>query len=520
MKTNLLTILVVLLAALALGACTSGGGAQGQLAQATEAGTGTPPSNSLTPILITITATPLPSATPVPPPPTVTPPPANTPTATATPPAFTPTPTLTPAPSKPQAEVVSPEINVRQGPGVAYPAMATAKAGDLLDVTGVNAARDWLQVTLADGKTGWVSGKPDYTRVQGSLDGVAIVAVAPPPQPAPGAASAAGGVSGGKLVFMANSGGDIYIINADGSGLRRLTGGIDPALSPDGRQVAFARWDDIQRGALGSVWVVNADGSGERAVLGEVHQPKSPTWSPDGKQLAINMQQGGWTTTIKECGNPGEVPPNAKHVEPVFEPDGTFDKVCWKLAANPFWGLRMINVAAGTFEDLPHATHSFGPTWDPRNNWRLVYRGDLGLVQLDMGKSANSTFTDDVDDHTPVFSPDGSRLAVSYMQHDHWEIHVMNADGSGRARLTETPLSDIVDQQLAGLTPRSWNNVAPTWSPDGSQIAFLSDRGGKWAIWVMNADGSNQHPMFAPDTLKGINFQYNGVDERMLSWGR
>jgi len=182
--------------------------------------------------------------------------------------------------------------------------------------------------------------------------------------------------------------------------------------------------------------------------------------------------------------------------------------------------LRMIDVAAGTFEDLPRDTHSFGPTWDPRNSWRIVYRGDKGLVQLDMGKSTTVAFTDDVADHTPVFSPDGSRLAVSYMQHDHWEIHVMNGDGSGRARLTETPLSAIVDQQLAGLTPRSWNNVAPTWSPDGSQIAFLSDRSGQWEIWVMNADGSNQRSMFAPGTLKGTNFQYFGMDERMLSWGR
>jgi dipeptidyl aminopeptidase/acylaminoacyl peptidase len=517
MKTKLLTILTVILAALAVVACTSGGGTQGGVAQTTGTETATSAPNSLTPVLITITATPTPSATPAPPAPTATPPDTVTPTATASPSAPTPTPT----PSSPQAEVVSPEINVRQGPGVAYPATTTAKAGDLLDVTGVNAARDWLQVTLADGKTGWISGKPDYTRVQGSLDGVPVVAVAPPPQPAPGAASQAGGAGGGKLVFMANSGGDIYIINADGSGLRRLTGGIDPALSPDGSQVAFARWIDIQRGALGSVWVIKTDGSGERVVLDEVHQPKSPTWSPDGKELAINMQQGGWTDNLyNKCGNPGEVPPDARHVQPIFEPDGTFDKVCWKMPPNPFWGLRMIDLAAGTFEDLPRDTHSFGPTWDPRNSWRIVYRGDKGLVQLDMGQSTTTAFTDDVNDHTPIFSPDGSRLAVSYMQHDHWEIHVMNADGSGRARLTETPLSDIVDQQLAGLTPRSWNNVAPTWSPDGSQIAFLSDRSGKWEIWVMNADGSNQHPMFAPDTLKGINFQYNGVDERMLSWGR
>ncbi len=48
----------------------------------------------------------------------------------------------------------------------------------------------------------------------------------------------------GKLVFMTGSGGELYVINVDGSGLRRLTGGIiDPVLSPNGQQVAFTRWD-------------------------------------------------------------------------------------------------------------------------------------------------------------------------------------------------------------------------------------------------------------------------------------
>jgi hypothetical protein len=513
MKTKLLTILMVLLTALALVACASGGGAP-----AAATATAVPPQSSAgdKAQAAAPAATARPTATPLPPPPTITPSPTAVPPATATP-APTQPPTPTPAPSNPRAEVVSPEINVRQGPGVAYPATTTAKAGDLLDVIGVNAAHDWLQVTLADGKTGWISGKPDYTRVQGSLDGVAVVAVAPPPQPAPGAAS---GVRGGKLVFMTGSGGDIYIINADGSGLRRLTSGIDPILSPDGSQVAFARWNDDQRGALGNVWVINADGSGERAVLGDVAQPKSPTWSPDGKQIVINMQQGGWLDTIRQCGQAGNIPPGAFDIKPVFESNGQFDKLCWKMLPNPFWGLRVIDIAAGTFVDLPRDAHSYGPTWDPRNSWRIVYRGDVGLVQLDLGTSTTSAFTGDVDDHTPAFSPDGSRLAVSYMQHDHWEIHVMNGDGSGRVRLTETPLSDIVDQQLAGLTPRSWNNTSPAWSPDGSRIAFLSDRSGQWEIWVMNADGSDQHPMFAPGTLKGIDFQYFGMDERMLSWGR
>jgi hypothetical protein len=41
---------------------------------------------------------------------------------------------------------------------------------------------------------------------------------------------------------------------------------------------------------------------------------------------------------------------------------------------------------------------------------------------------------------------------------------------------------------------------------------------GQWEIWIMNTDGSNQHPMFPNGVLDGLTLNYEGVDERMLSW--
>ena len=82
-------------------------------------------------------------------------------------------------------------------------------------------------------------------------------------------------------------------------------------------------------------------------------------------------------------------------------------------------------------------------------------------------------------DLTPAWSPDGSRIAFVSDRDGDDEIYVMNADGSGQIRLTTS----------AGL------DLWPAWSPDGSQIAFDSHRDGNIQIYVMNVDGSGQMPI-------------------------
>ena len=80
-------------------------------------------------------------------------------------------------------------------------------------------------------------------------------------------------------------------------------------------------------------------------------------------------------------------------------------------------------------------------------------------------------------DQNPAWSPDGSQIAFVSDRTGHWdfEIHVMDADGSNVRQLTTSPGDD-------------WQ---PSWSPDGKQIVFASVRDGNWEIYVMDTDGSN-----------------------------
>ncbi len=100
-----------------------------------------------------------------------------------------------------------------------------------------------------------------------------------------------------------------------------------------------------------------------------------------------------------------------------------------------------------------------------------------------------------------------SKIAFTSNRDGNYEIYTMYPDGSNLTRLTNNPAQDFV--------PAWSRNITPAWSPDGSQIAFVSDRDGYYSmgnyeIYVMNADGSGQirltndsawdgHPTWSPD---------------------
>ena len=71
---------------------------------------------------------------------------------------------------------------------------------------------------------------------------------------------------------------EIRTIAPDGTGDRRLTAGDSPAWSPDGAQIAYLR--------AGDIWVINADGSGQHRVTRTPVDEIQPIWSPDGRRIA------------------------------------------------------------------------------------------------------------------------------------------------------------------------------------------------------------------------------------------
>lgn len=421
--------------------------------------------------------------------------------------------------------IIAPALNVRSGPGLTHPAVEVLTQGAHMPILGHDVATNWWQIQLPDGRSGWVSGGAAYVSVEanpalnpGSTAPTETTQPSTPPIPqSPDLAQDRPSTPPtGTLVFQTGAGGAIYAVNPDGTDLRYLTTGMDPALSPDGQRLAFTRWETSQDGALGSVWLINLDGSGERVIHEYVLNPRTPVWSADGSQIVISHQHGGYVQERRVCGD--QRPPREAYNIETQREDRRIVRFCYTLPPDPYWGLRRIDLATGQTTDLTGDIYSLSPAWDPNNASHLVYDGEFGLVNLDLSENRTWALTDDFNDRSPVFSPDGSQIALSYRQDDHWEVHVMQADGSDRRRLTRTSYVDLVEQQLRGEQPYSYNNAAPAWSPDGSQLAFLTDRTGRWEIWVMQADGSQPRPLLSADMLGDIALQYSGVDEQSLTW--
>lgn len=191
---------------------------------------------------------------------------------------------------------------------------------------------------------------------------------------------------------------DIGVINADGTGVRRITRGperdIFAVWSPDGRWIAFTRLK--KEGGIPDLWLVRPNGRGAHLLT---RKGFSPAWLPDGRRIAFDTPGGIWTV----------------------RPDGT--------------GRRQL--FAGTVGE---------PAWSPDGR-RIVYTSwahgapEIYVASSDGSRPRRLT-RNATDDFGARWSPDGRRILYTHGSDGAHQLYVMNADGSGKTNLSRSQTDD------------------------------------------------------------------------------
>ena len=220
---------------------------------------------------------------------------------------------------------------------------------------------------------------------------------------------------------------EVYMINVDGSGEKRLTDspGLDafPACSPDGERIVFAS----ERDGNWELYVMDADGAEQRRLTNTPEDESSPAWSPDGEKIAYVTGVIDGNETIHVMNAEGSSRRRlAEGNWPSWSPDG---------------------------ERIVYTVYS------ANEEGRLVVMNADGSGQRNLGTSLlQRLLALGGADEEPAWSPDGEKIAFASERDE--EIYAMNVDGSGRTRLTDI---------------RGYDHWPPTWSPDSTRIAFTSE---------------------------------------------
>ena len=270
----------------------------------------------------------------------------------------------------------------------------------------------------------------------------------------------------------------------------KLTFVADPRLSPDGRRVAFTVTtvvEDKDR-RHSEIWMAAADGSAPAyRYTSPSTEASSPTWSPDGSLLAFSSRREGSEDDVwfLRTGAPGGEAFQIKgvHAAPRFSRDGQWLLYAWRgaepdSAKQQTWRTRVSPVAitrgpdvkrfdGRVYTSIPIVADERG-FLPPREAGRPSH---LYLVPLagTRGGDPRQLTSGELSQSGAAWSPDGKTIAFVQDSTERFEVRDQPRP--------ELYLLTVADGAIRRLATGFTENSDPSWSPDGTTIAFICSKG-------------------------------------------
>ncbi|HEY0413110.1 MAG TPA: Tol-Pal system beta propeller repeat protein TolB [Allosphingosinicella sp.] len=255
-----------------------------------------------------------------------------------------------------------------------------------------------------------------------------------------------------RIAYIAESGPKdrrvkrLAIMDSDGANHRFLTNGqstvLSPRFSPDYKQIVYMSYLDNR----GRIYIYDIGTGRQRVVTESANQTFAPRFSPDGRWILYSMAVGGNTDIyrVSAAGGPSQRLTTGPGIDVggSYSPDGT--RIVFESDRSGSQQLYVMNA-------------------DGSNQRRISFGG---------GRYA-----------TPEWSPRGDLIAFTRIA-GNFRVGVMSPEGGGERLLTD-----------------SWQDEAPTWSPNGRVIQFFrtsQGRGGKSSVWQVDLTGVNERRIPTP----------------------